>query len=108
MLRAVLFVCLAAGLAHGQTNATPAQASPSPAQLDQNYVPDVARQAAAEGNAAFLKKDYDHARVAYKKVLDLVPNNLLGLINLGVVEYSAGHHAEAEALLKRAVQLKLN
>jgi len=37
-----------------------------------------------------------------------VPNNLLGLINLGVVEYSLGHNAEAETLLKRAVQIKLN
>ena len=75
---------------------------------DGKFVPVIAREAAAEGNAAFSKKDYERARKAYKKVLDLVPDNLLALINLGVVEFYSANNAEAEKLLKRAVQLKLD
>lgn len=101
-----------AGL-HAQTNApapTPVP-SPSPAAESVNdgkYVPEVAREAAGEGNAAYVHKDYERARRAYKKVIALAPDNLLGLINLGVVEYSAGNFKDAEPLLKRAVQLKLD
>lgn len=112
----LLGVCLAAwpGL-HAQTNVPVAapSSSPSPAAAetpvnDGKYVPEVAREAAGEGNAAFAHKDYERARRAYKKVIALAPDNLLGLINLGVVEYSAGNPTDAEPLLKRAVQLKLD
>lgn len=75
---------------------------------DGRYVPEVARQAAAEGNAAFARGDFEGARSAYLKVIDLAPDNLLGLINLGVVEYSLKKFEEAEAHLKRAVQIKLD
>ena len=75
---------------------------------DGKYVPDIAREAAAEGNAAFKNKDLVRAARAYKKVLDLAPDNLVALINLGVVEFSQGNFAESESLLKRAVQLKLD
>jgi tetratricopeptide (TPR) repeat protein len=75
---------------------------------DGRYVPEVAREAAAEGNAAFARGDYERARRAYLKVVDLAPDNLLGLINLGVVEYSLKKFEEAESHLKRAVRLKLD
>jgi Flp pilus assembly protein TadD len=75
---------------------------------DGKYVPEVAREAAAEGEAAFRRKDYDRARKAYRKALDLAPDNLVALINLGVIEFYAGKNEEAEKLLKRAVQLKLD
>lgn len=81
--------------------------APIPAN-DGKYVPDFAREAAGEGNAAFARKDYERARRAYKKVLDLAPDNILGLVNLGVVEFYAGNFKESETLLKRAVQLKLD
>lgn len=83
---------------------TSARTAPPP---DPNFVPTIAREAAAEGNAAFAKKDLAGARRAYTRVLDLVPDNLLGLVNLGVVEFSAGNHARAEELLKKAVSLRI-
>lgn len=79
-----------------------------PPRNDGTYVPDIAREAAGEGNAAFARRDYERARRAYRKVLDFAPDNLLGLINLGVVEFSAKNFSEAEGLLRRAVQIKLD
>jgi tetratricopeptide (TPR) repeat protein len=84
------------------------QAQPAPPANDGRYVPEAARQAAAEGNAAFARRDFERARRAYSNVLDLAPDNLLGLINLGVVEYSLKKLDDAEAHLKRAVQIKLD
>jgi tetratricopeptide (TPR) repeat protein len=84
------------------------QAQPAPPVIDGRYVPEVARHAAAEGNAAFARRDFERARRAYSNVLDLAPDNLLGLINLGVVEYSLRKLDDAEAHLKRAVQIKLD
>lgn len=90
-----LFVLFAAASLHAQTN-------------DAKFIPEVAKEAAAEGGAAFQRKDYERARKAYRKALDLAPDNLLALINLGVIEFYAGKTEEAEKLLKRAVQLKLD
>ena len=84
------------------------QAQPAPPANDGRYVPEVAREAAGEGNAAFARRDLERARRAYSKVLELAPDNLLGLVNLGVVEYSLKKLDEAEAHLKRAVQIKLD
>ncbi len=72
-----------------------------------SYVPEIAREAAAEGNAAFLRKDYVRARRAYTKVLDLAPDNLVALTNLGMVEFADGHFDDAEKFLKSAVRLRL-
>ena len=84
------------------------RAQPAPSDNDGRYVPEVAREAAAEGNAAFARRDFERARRAYAKVLDLAPDNLLGLINLGVVEYSLKRLEDAESRLRRAVQIKLD
>lgn len=75
---------------------------------DGKFVPEAARDAVAEGNIAFAKKDYKRARAAYQRVVDLVPDNLVGLVNLGMVEFSDNKPAEAEKLLKRAVQIKMD
>jgi len=83
-------------------------ASPSPTPNEANFVPAIARAAAADGAAAFARKDYDRARKAYKKMLDLAPDNVVGLINLGVVEIAAKKPEEAEKALKRAVQMRLD
>jgi tetratricopeptide (TPR) repeat protein len=77
-------------------------------EKDASYVPEIAREAAAEGNSAFARRDYPRARRAYQKVLELVPDNLLALVNLGVIEFYAGENASAEGHLKRAVQLKID
>ena len=84
------------------------RAQPAPSANDGRYVPEVAREAAAEGNAAFARRDFERARRAYARVLDLAPDNLLGLINLGVVEYSLKKLEDAESRLRRAVQIKLD
>ena len=78
-----------------------------PAEPSPDFVPTVARKAAGEGNAAFARKDYATARKAYQQVLDMVPDNLLGLVNLGVVEFSAGNNDRAEELLKKAVRIRM-
>ena len=82
--------------------------SPTPApEPKAGFVPSVAKEAAAEGNSAFLRKDYVGARKAYQRVLEIVPDNVLGLVNLGVVEFSAGNTDKAEELLKKAVSIRL-
>ena len=103
-------VLLLSGMAlQAQTN-TPvaAPAAPVAPANDGKYVPDIAREAASEGQAAFSLKDYVRARRSFKKALDLAPDNLVVLINLGVVEFYLGNFADSEAVLKRAVQLKLD
>lgn len=99
-LAAVVMWAVATGAGMAQTNA--------PAEDTVNFVPTVAREAAAEGNAAYARGDYAKAEKAYERVLELVPDNLLGLVNLGMVKFSAGKPAEAEAHLLRAVQLQLD
>lgn len=71
------------------------------------FVPEIARVAAGEGSEAFEKGDIEGARKAFQRVLDLVPNNLLALVNLGTIEFRAGNHTEAEVLLRRAVRQRL-
>lgn len=96
-------------LALGLLAATAVAQPPSPdSSNDGRYVPEVAREAAAEGNAAFARRDLERAHRAYTTVLELAPDNLLGLINLGVVEYSLKKYDDAESHLKRAVRIKLD
>lgn len=78
-----------------------------PQSSDAQFVPEIARQAAAEGNTAFEQGDMERARTAYRTVLDLVPGNLVGLVNLGVVEFSLGNLPEAERHLKDAVRKRI-
>jgi tetratricopeptide (TPR) repeat protein len=94
--------CLAAVAGVSAVIAAEPPATPSP-----DFVPTVAREAAAQGNAAFTRKDYPAARKAYQRVLDLVPDNLLGLVNLGVVEFSSGDNVKAEELLRKAVRIRM-
>lgn len=86
------------------------EATPSatpPPRNDGVFVPEIAREAAAEAMAAFSNRDYKRARRAYNKVLEIVPDNLVALVNLGVVEFADGKNDEAEKLLKRAVQIRI-
>ena len=99
---------LAAALAFSsQAFAAPPSPAPEPKPSESRFVPTIAKEAVAEGNAAFLRKDYAAARKAYQRVVDLVPDNALGLTNLGVVEFSAGNLDKAEELLKKAVAMRL-
>lgn len=94
-----------------ETDAAPSP-SPSPKGAppkgpEAGFMPAIAKEAVAEGNNAFLKKDYARARKAYLQFLNLMPDNVLGLVNLGVVEFSSGNTAKAEELLKKAVSIRL-
>jgi len=79
----------------------------APAQEPATFVPAIAREAAADGNAAFAAGDFKKARDAYRKVLELAPDNLVALVNLGMAEMVAGDKAEAEKLLLRAIRQRL-
>ncbi|MFZ4777447.1 MAG: tetratricopeptide repeat protein [Terrimicrobiaceae bacterium] len=109
--RTVLAIGFFAMAAPGAFASAAADPSPAPAPgsktADARFVPAVAKEAAAEGNAAFLRKDYGGARKAYQRVLELAPDNVLGLVNLGVVEFSSGNTAKAAELLKKAVSIRL-
>lgn len=74
---------------------------------DVNYIPELARRFADEGNTAFAAERYDDAKAAYQKVLELAPGNLLGLINLGSVYYRLGDTKNAEEVLLKAVKARM-
>lgn len=74
---------------------------------DVDFVPEVAREAAAEGSAAFEKGDYGQAVKAYRRMVDLAPDNLVGLVNLGMAETRAGESDAAEKTLLHAIDVRL-
>jgi tetratricopeptide (TPR) repeat protein len=94
---------LAAILASGLLFAPPLPAQEAPAK----FTPRILAEAVAEGNRAFEAKDYATARRAYERVLSLDPQNQMGLVNLGLVEFYAGDSAKSEDLLKKAVRQRL-
>ena len=63
-------------------------------------------KAAQEGLEKFAKNDLEGARDSFQQLLDLEPDNLTGLVNLGLVENRLNHPGEAERLLKRAVRIQ--
>jgi len=81
--------------------------APAFAQQPPPFVPSAITEAAAEGNAAFANKDFATARRAYQRVLKIDPQNLMGLVNLGLVEFQLGNTAAAEDSLRRAISLRL-
>jgi tetratricopeptide (TPR) repeat protein len=72
-----------------------------------NFIPQVLSDAVEEGNAAYARKDYAVARKAYERVLNLDVSNLMGLVNLGLVESALGNKAKAEETLKKAISIRL-
>lgn len=81
--------------------------APAAAQQPPPFVPTALTEAAAEGNAAFAKKDFSTARRAYQRVLKIDPQNVMGLVNLGLVEFQLGNTTAAEDALRRAISLRL-
>lgn len=76
-------------------------------ETGKNFTPRTLAASIAEGNVAFERKDYGAARNAYTRVLTLEPDNLMALVNLGMVEFYSGHPDKAEELLKKAVRQRL-
>jgi len=72
-----------------------------------NFIPQALSDAVEEGNAAYTRKDYAVARKAYERVLKLDCSNLMGLVNLGLVESALGNKAKAEETLKKAISIRL-
>jgi len=72
-----------------------------------NFIPQALSDAVEEGNAAYARKDYAVARKAYERVLNLDVSNLMGLVNLGLVESALGNKAKAEETLKKAISIRL-
>lgn len=61
---------------------------------------------AAAGLNAFSKNDLETAGKEFRHLLELDPDNLTGLVNLGTVEYRKKNLDESERLLKKAVRLQ--
>lgn len=85
---------------------------PAPIQVPAEGRPPVPTAAMAvltqEGMTAFQRGNFEGARDAFRRVLAAEPNNLLALVNLGAAESRLGRAAEAENLLKRSLQIKVD
>ena len=83
---------------------------PAPVEIPREAEPAVetatVEQMGMEGIAAFQKGNFEGAREAYLRVLNIEPNNLPALVNLGTVEYRLGNFDESERLLRRSLQIK--
>ena len=67
-----------------------------------------ARRLFLEGNEAFARNDRKTAAARYRQVLELEPNNVTALSNLGVTCFHLGQLDEAEKILEKAVRLSPN
>ncbi len=63
------------------------------------------RQLALDGAVAFEGGDLEAGRAKFTRLLELEPENIVALVNLGSLEYRAGRLEEAEAHLRRATRL---
>jgi len=101
MIRRLAVHSLLAACVLGTASSLPAK------ETGKNFTPRALAESIAEGNVAFERKDFQAARNAYARVLTLEPGNLMGLVNLGMVEFYSGHPDKAEELLKMAVRQRL-
>ncbi|MGA3171194.1 MAG: tetratricopeptide repeat protein [Chthoniobacteraceae bacterium] len=69
-------------------------------------LPPAAEAAAEAGIEALSKGKIDAAETAFLKLLDLSPDNVSALVNLGLIEFRLGRQDESQMYLKRAIQLK--
>jgi tetratricopeptide (TPR) repeat protein len=80
--------------------------TPAPVPVSNPQQPSEAQKAENAGVKAFQKGDLEAARKDFEKLLQLAPDNLIGLMNLGAVEYRLKLYAAAEKHLKRVVRLQ--
>jgi len=69
-------------------------------------LPPAAEAAAEAGIEAMGKDKFNVAEAAFLKLLDLAPDNVSALVNLGLIEFRLGHQDQSQMYLKRAIQLK--
>jgi tetratricopeptide (TPR) repeat protein len=91
-----------AGLCHAAAAQTSALPSPTPAGPRLSAP---AKAAAEAGIAAMGKQNFGAAEADFIKLLDLSPDNLNGLVNLGLVEFRLGRAEDAQKYLQRAVHI---
>jgi Flp pilus assembly protein TadD len=65
-----------------------------------------AEAAAEAGIVAMGKNNFADAETAFLKLLRLSPDNVSGLVNLGLVEFRLGRPEDSEKYLERAIRLK--
>jgi Flp pilus assembly protein TadD len=82
------------------------ETAPAPTPEQKEPLPLEAQKAARDGLNAFDKGDLATARKNFQKMLQLVPDNMFALVNLGLVEYRLKAMDDAEKHLKRAVRLQ--
>jgi len=80
--------------------------SPTPVATPQTQMSLGAQKVYDEGMKAFQKGDLEKARKQFQKLLQLLPDNPVGLVNLGSVEIRLKLWTEAETHLKRVVRLQ--
>ena len=100
-------VCVLLVVLCGAASAQAPQFRIGPVDLNQpgkKKASEEAQKIATRALAAFSKNDLETARKDFLRVLELAPNNLSTLINLGLVEYRQKKFADAETLLKSAVK----
>jgi len=91
-------------IAVDEQEAAAAVDSEKPPTGDLEFFPKQAQHFALQGNQEFAAGDYESAEKSYRKVLELAPENLLGLVNLGTVLYRLGKYEDSEKTLKRAIE----
>ena len=80
--------------------------SPTPAATPQTQMSLGAQKVYDDGMKAFEKGDLEKAHKQFLKLLQLLPDNPVGLVNLGAVEIRLKLWTEAEMHLKRVVRLQ--
>jgi tetratricopeptide (TPR) repeat protein len=96
---------------HADTTPSFSAAQPSLSDLDRGaptspHLPPEAKKAAEDGIAAMGKNNFGAAETAFLKLLKFSPDNINGLINLGLVEFRLGRAEEAQKYLQRAIKIK--
>jgi Tfp pilus assembly protein PilF len=69
-------------------------------------LPPEARAAAEAGISAMGKANFPAAETAFLKLLNLSPDNVSALVNLGLAEFRLGRSEAAQKYLERAIRVK--
>ena len=109
--------CIAAALGilplpvHSDPAPSFAPVQPSLSDLDRGaptatHLSSAAKKAAEDGIIAMGKDNFAAAETCFLTLLKLSPDNINGLINLGLVEFRLGRAEDAQKHLQRAIHLK--
>jgi tetratricopeptide (TPR) repeat protein len=104
---AALLSLPAAGQTPGSVAANASDASPSPPPSPAlPKLSPAAKEAAEAGLKAMGKNNFAEAETDFLKLLQLSPENVSALVNLGLVEFRLGRAEQAQGYLQRALRLK--